>query len=417
MAQGSLPQSYPERVTVMPASKVLSPGEQVAQRTITTYTLTPAQLRQSEGLYRTGIVLSFAYPALELVIVAVILWTRFGARLQRLAERASRNRFVQACIFVPLLLVVFNLLELPLEIYSHHLSLAYGLSIQGWGSWLWDQAKSAGLGLPVITLCVLGIYRAIRKTRLWWLWGWLVAVPLMAIVVFLSPVVLDPIFNRFDPLKATNPELTVQLQSLARSSGLEIPESHIFLMHASDKVTTYNAYVTGFGATKRIVVWDTTARDMTLPQTLFIFGHEMGHYVMHHIYLGMALSAVGMFIGFWLLSVLLPWMIERWGAGWGVASLGEWASLPLMIGVITVLSFVSAPLDSTISRQMEHAADVYGLKVTLPVTPNARQVAAQSFQLLGEKSFSYPDPSRLYVVWHYSHPPIAERIRFVLGAD
>jgi Zn-dependent protease with chaperone function len=401
----------------MPATNVLSPGEQVAQRTITTYTLTPAQLRQSEGLYRTGIVLSFAYPALELAIVAAILWTRFGARLQRLAERASRNRFVQACIFVPLLIILISVLEMPLEMYSHHLSLAYGLSVQSWGGWLWDQAKSAGLSIPVITLCTLGIYRAIRKTRRWWLIAWMVSVPLMAFVVFLAPVVLDPIFNRFDPLKATNPELTVQLQSLARSSGLEIPESRIFLMHASDKVTTYNAYVTGFGATKRIVVWDTTARDMTLPQTLYIFGHEMGHYVMHHIYIGMALSAVGMLAGFWLLSVLAPWMIAHWGARWGVASLGEWASLPLLIGIITVLSFVSAPLDSTISRQMEHAADTYGLKVTLPVTPDARQVAAQSFQLLGEKSFSYPDPSRLYVVWHYSHPPIAERIRFVLGQD
>jgi Zn-dependent protease with chaperone function len=401
----------------MPDAKVLSPGEQVAQRTITTYTLTPAQMVKSEGLYRTGIVLSFAYPALELAIVAAILWTRFGSRLQRLAERASRNRFVQACIFVPLLLLLFNLLELPLEIYSHHLSRAYGLSVQGWGSWLWDQAKSMAISIPMMTLCLWGIYAAIRKTRRWWLWGWFVGVPLMAFIVFLSPVLLDPVFNRFDSLKATNPELTTQLQSLARSSGLNIPESRIYLMHASDKVTTYNAYVTGFGATKRIVVWDTTARDMTVPQTLFIFGHEMGHYVMHHIYIGMALSAVGMFVGLWLVSVLVPWMIQRQGARWGVASLGDWASLPLLIGVVTVLSFVSAPLDSTISRQLEHAADAYGLQVTLPVTPNARQVAAQSFQLLGEKSYSYPEPARLYVVWHYSHPPIAERIHFVLGEE
>ncbi len=401
----------------MPNAKVLSPGEQVAQRTITSYTLTPAQMVKSEGLYRTGIVLSFAYPALELAIVVAILWTRFGARLQRLAERASRNRFVQACVFVPLLMLVFSLLELPLEMYSHHLSLAYGLSVQRWGGWFWDQAKSAGLSIPVITLCLWGIYAAIRKTRRWWLRGWVVSMPIMAIMFFLSPVLIDPIFNRFNPLQATNPELTTQLQSLAHGSGLEIPKSRIFLMHASDKVTTYNAYVTGFGATKRIVVWDTTARDMTVPQTLFVFGHEMGHYVMHHIYLIMALFAVGMFAGFWLVSVLVPWMIERWGAGWGVATLGDWASLPLLIGVVTVLSFISAPLDSTISRQMEHAADAYGLQATIPVTPDAHQVAAQSFQLLGEKSFSYPEPSRLYVIWHYSHPPIAERIRFVLGNE
>ena len=116
-----------------------------------------------------------------------------------------------------------------------------------------------------------------------------------------------------NPWRKTNPELTAQLQSLAHSAGLQIPESRIFLMHASDKVTTYNAYVTGFGATKRIVVWDTTARDLTLPQTLFVFGHEMGHYVLHHIYLGLAFSALLMFAALWLIQRLAQAALARYG--------------------------------------------------------------------------------------------------------
>jgi Zn-dependent protease with chaperone function len=237
----------------------------------------------------------------------------------------------------------------------------------------------------------------------------------MAGMVFAAPVIIDPLFNRFEPLAKTNPELTTQLRSLAQSAGLEIPDSRIFLMHASDKVTTYNAYVTGFGATKRIVVWDTTARDLTRPQTLFIFGHEMGHYVLHHIYLGLAYSALLAFAGFWLTQRLAEAALARFGPRWQIRSLGDWSSLPLLIALAALLSFFGEPLANTFSRWEEHQADLYGLTVTRPVTKDSGQVAAQAFQLLGENSYSYPNPSPVLIFWSYSHPPIAQRIRFALS--
>jgi Zn-dependent protease with chaperone function len=234
-------------------------------------------------------------------------------------------------------------------------------------------------------------------------------------MVFAAPVLIDPLFNRFEPLAGTNPELTRQLRGLAQSAGLPIPESRIFLMRASDKVTTYNAYVTGFGATKRIVVWDTTARDLTLPQTLFIFGHEMGHYVLHHIYLGMGFAAVLLLVGFWLTQRLAQAALARYGKRWHIRAVGDWSSLPLLLLLAALVSFLGEPLGNSFSRWQEHQADLYGLAITRPVTPDAGQVAAQAFQLLGEKSYSYPTPSPLLVFWSYSHPPIAERIRFALS--
>jgi len=186
-------------------------------------------------------------------------------------------------------------------------------------------------------------------------------------------------------------------------------------MHASDKVTTYNAYVTGFGATKRIVVWDTTARDLTLPQTLFIFGHEMGHYVLHHIYLGLAYSALLFFAGFWLTARLAGAALARFGQPLQIRALGDWSSLPLLLLLASLLSFFGEPLASTFSRWEEHQADLYGLTVTAPVTKDAGQVAAQAFQLLGQNSYSYPNPSPFLVFWSYSHPPIAQRIRFAIS--
>ena len=398
------------------AAAKLSPGEVVAQRTITGYTLTPAQLRKSEALHRQSLALNFGSIFFSLAVLVVLLTVRFGPKVQRVAEAVSRKRLVQAFICVPTLLLMLALFDLPFAIYAHHISRAYGLSVQGWSGWLADQAKAELLTVVFATACAWGLYTGIRKapTR-WWFYSWLITLPIMAAMVFVAPVIIDPIFDRFDPLARTNPELTTQLRSLAHSSGLDIPESRIFLMHASDKVTTYNAYVTGFGATKRIVVWDNTARDLTLPQTLFIFGHEMGHYVLHHIYLGMAYTALLMFVGIWLIQRLALWALTRYGAALGIRSLADWSSLPLLVLLASLLSFLGSPLASTFSRWEEHNADVYGLSVTRPVTPDAAQAAAQSFQILGEKSYSYPNPSPFLVFWSYSHPPIAERIQFVLG--
>ncbi len=394
----------------------LSPGEAVAQHTITAYTLTPEQLRKSEGLHRIGVVLSLASTILGIAVLVALIYARFGPKLQRVAESISKRSLVQALIFIPALLLTLSLFELPLEVYGHHVSLAYGLSIQGWGSWLADWAKTELLILIFATLLLWGLYTGIRRSpRHWWFYAWLCMLPILAGMVFIAPVVIDPLFNRFEPLSKTNPELTTELRALAHSAGLEIPESRIFLMRASNKVTTYNAYVTGFGATKRIVVWDTTVRDLTRPQILFVFGHEMGHYVLHHIYLGLAYSALLLFAGFWLVQRLAPAALARWGQRWQIRTLGDWASLPLLIALAFLLSFFGEPLANTFSRWEEHQADVYGLKVTTPFTKDAGQVAAQAFQVLGENDYSYPHPSRFLVFWSYSHPPISDRIRFALS--
>jgi STE24 endopeptidase len=410
------PCSKPIHRGTMPSAATPSPGEVIAQRTITAYTLAPEQLRKSEGLHRTDVVLSLTSTIFGLAVLVALIAVRFAPKVQRVAESISKKRFMQALIVVPVLLLTLSLFDLPLEIYGHYISRAYGLSVQGWGSWLGDWGKAELLTVIFATLTLWGLYVGIRRApRHWWFYAWLFTLPIMAAMVFAAPVIIDPIFNRFEPLAETNPELTTQLRSLAHSSGLEIPESRIFLMRASDKVTTYNAYVTGFGATKRIVVWDTTARDLTLPQTLFIFGHEMGHYVLHHIYLGVAFSALLLFAGFWLIQRIAETVLARFGERWHIRAIGDWSSLPLLILLGSLLSFLGEPLGNAFSRWEEHNADVYGLAVTRPITKNAAQTAAQAFQLLGENSYSYPSPSPLIVFWSYSHPPIAQRIRFALS--
>lgn len=393
-------------------------GQSVTSYAPRGYALTAAQLRQSEALYHTRITLYAAGIAYKIAILAALLALGIAPRYRDLAERLARGRLLQAVIFVPLLMVTCNLLSLPIEIYRHHLQLSYGLSVEGWGSWFWDRAKMELVTLPVLVPLLWGLYALIgRSPARWWFYAWLAALPVLVFVVFIAPVVLDPLFNRFEPLEKTRPDLVSTIEQVAHRGGLRIPPSRVLLMNASEKVTTYNAYVTGIAATKRVVVWDTTARDLTVPQVLFIFGHEMGHYVLDHVYQGVAFAAALLLVALGLAKIIADKALARGGGRWGIRGLSDWASLPLLLLICGVLSFLGQPLANGFSRHLEHQADIYGLEVTHGIVADAPETAARDFQLLGEKSLSYPYPNRLFVFWAYDHPPIADRLCFALDYD
>jgi Zn-dependent protease with chaperone function len=290
--------------------------------------------------------------------------------------------------------------------------------VQSWGSWFWDRAKLELVALLLLVPLLWGFYALIaRNPARWWIYAWLASLPVLVCVIFVAPVVLDPLFSHFEPLEKTRPDLVSAIERVAQRGGLEIPPSRIFAMNASEKFTTYNAYVTGIATTKRVVVWDTTARDLTVPQVLFIFGHEMGHYVLNHIYQGMVLAATLMLAALGLGKIIADRLLARWGQRWGICGLSDWASLPLLMLIFAVLSCLGEPLANGFSRHLEHQADIYGLEVTHGIVPNAPETAARDFQLLGEKSLSYPYPNRWFVFWAYDHPPIADRLRFALDYD
>src|SRR5208282_1806750 len=130
----------------------------------------------------------------------------------------------------------------------------------------------------------LFLYAVIRRSpRRWWLYFWLATLPMIAVVMYLEPMIIEPMFYRFEPLSATHPALVDQLEGLVARAGLSIPRDRMFEMKASEKLNSLNAYISGFGGSKRVVVWDTTLQKLTTPETLFVFGHEMGHYVLGHI--------------------------------------------------------------------------------------------------------------------------------------
>jgi Zn-dependent protease with chaperone function len=236
-------------------------------------------------------------------------------------------------------------------------------------------------------------------------------------VVFIAPVLIDPLFFHFEPLERKAPDLVSRIEQVTARGGLAIARDRMFLMDASRKLNALNAYVTGFGASKRVVVWDTTLARMTTPQTLFVFGHEMGHYVLAHIPKTILFVAGLLFVAFFLAYRVLGRTLPPREVRWGIHGLADWASLPVFGLALVVANELTLPAVNAYSRAQEHAADVYGLEVIHGIVPDSNRVAAESFQILGQINLADPNPAPFVKFWLYSHPPVADRLAFAASYD
>jgi STE24 endopeptidase len=387
----------------------------LSDRHVTAYTLPPDLHKKAHLLSRIGFWGRLAGFVYSVIVLLLILRWNWAARFRDWAERTTKNRFLQACIFAPPILLSIAVLSIPFDIAQEWVERKFGLSVQSWPSWLWDWTKGQFLSFILGAILIWILYAVIRKSpRRWWFYFWLVSLPITVILVFLQPVVVDPLFNKFEPLESKDPVLTASLERMVQHAGQQIPPERMFWMDAAAKTTALNAYVTGLGASKRIVVWNTTIAKMNSPQIVFVAGHEMGHYVLNHVWKGLAFAAVSLFIIFWLGAKTIGGLLARNGAQWGIRGLDDWASFPALMLLLTIFFFVASPIFNAQSRYVEHQADQYGLEVTHGLTSDSSQIAAQSFQVLGEVNLSDPDPIPLDVFLFYSHPPISDRVRFAL---
>jgi Zn-dependent protease with chaperone function len=396
------------------AAMALGPGMGLAQPA---YTLPPDKLAKAEALARIRTVLYFGDAVWGLAVLWLLLETGVAARLAAWIEQHTRHRAVQGLQFFAVLLVVLSLADLPIGAYAHWVSLQYGISVQGWGSWLVDLGKAlaltVGLGAPILLL----FHWIVRKApRRYWLWGWAAAVVLMVIGALIEPLG-EPIFNKFEPLAKSNPALIAKLEKVVARTGTSIPPERMYLMKASLKTNGLNAYVSGIGATKRVVVWDTTAGRIPDDEVLFIFGHESGHYVLRHIPKGLALGAVSMLLVFWLCARLADWLVRRRGARWGASSLSARSGFVVLLLVAAVANFALEPVDNAFSRHFEHEADVYGQEAVHGIVADPQQTAVRAFNDLGAAWLETPTPGPFIVWWSYSHPSIPARAEFARGYD
>jgi len=382
------------------------------------YTLSQDRYEKAVTYSRASYTLYFVSVALSLLAIVILLQLGIAAKFRDWAESVSDKRWLQALVFMPLLVITLDVIALPLRAYGHVLSRRYEVSVQNWGSWFLDWSKeqllTAGFAL-IVGLILSAVIR--RSPRRWWLYFWFAALPVLLFFVFISPWFIDPLFNTFEPLQASHPDLVAAIEKLTVHAGVPIRPNRMFLMKASEKTNAINAYVTGLGASKRVVVWDTTIQKMTTDETLFVVGHELGHYVLGHVWKGFLFFAALLLVAFYALFRALHWALGRWSGDWRIYGPEDWASLAVLLLLLEIAMFLASPVVNGFSRMQEHAADVYGLEVIHGVVPNSSEVAAQAFQILGEVDLADPNPPEFITFWLYSHPPLADRLVFAYSYD
>jgi Zn-dependent protease with chaperone function len=391
------------------------------------YSLPPEKLVQAITLSHIRIALHFADAFWGLAVLWMLLTSRAAAGLSAWTERVVGSvrgrRWLQGLLFFSLFLLITALASLPFEAVAHLVSRHYGISVQGWGGWLADVAKSAGLsvlfGAPLLQL----FHQIVRASpRRYWLWLWIVALPLIVLITFAEPL-LDPVFNQFEPLAQNHATLVAKLETVVARTGAQIAPQRMFLMKASAKSTGINAYVTGLGATKRYVMWDTAINRLPDDEVLFIFGHESGHYVLNHIPQELAGAALGLFFVFWGSAAFAGWLTRRFGAHWrlgsedGSAALASRQGFLALLFAFSVASLLLEPVGNTFKRHFEHQADVYGQEAIHGLVADPQKTAVSAFNHLGEAWLEDPNPAPFIEFWEYSHPSVQSRANFAAHYD
>ena len=381
-----------------------APGPAQTEARVAVPEPSPAALRyyhSGNQLWAVGTLLGFLVPAL-------LLFTGFSARLRELAFRLARRWLPALALYAFLFILSTAVLTLPFDYYQSFVrEHAYGLSNQGLGKWLGDWLKAVGLSGLGLALVLWIPYLLLRRSpRRWWLYAGLATLPVATVVLIVSPVWIDPWFNDYGPLK----DRALERRILAVADRAGVSGSKVFEVNKSVDTRTVNAYVTGVGATKRIVLWDTILAKLEPEQLEFVVAHELGHFVLHHVRAWILVVTLLATLSLYVVHRVAGLVIARFSRRLGFERLSDFASLPLLILLGTAVSFLATPLLLAFSRYQEHEADRFAIELT-----RNNRAAATTFVRLQEENLTAPRPGALYNLWRASHPSLGDRIDFANG--
>jgi len=362
---------------------------------------TPTALRYYTSGNRLWVLDQFV----SIALLVVILFTGFSARLRNWARWIGRNWFFTIVVYFALFTIVTSAITLPLTYYEEFVRQhAYGLSNQTLQKWWTDSLISLAVTCVAGGLFLWVPYLLLRKSpRRWWLYTAIALVPFIVLANLVAPIWIAPLFNKFEPMQ--DKVLEQKILSLAGRAGIE--GSRVYQVNKSVDTKTLNAYVAGLFGTKRIVLWDTTLKRMTDRELLFVMGHEMGHYVLHHVWQAIAFSVVIIAASLYVAYLTAGAVIARFGRRWGFTSLADVASLPLLLLLMSAFGLVVTPLQLAFTRHLEHESDRFGLEIT-----QTNHSAGTAFVKLQQDVLANPRPGLLYKIFRESHPPLGERIDF-----
>ena len=366
----------------------------------------PEPSEQAMRYYRSGNILWFVEQAWSIAVLVLLLATGLSAALRNLARRIGRNWFFTIVCYFALFTLLTSFIDLPLSYYTEFVRQhAYGLSNQTFGKWFGDTLKSLAVACIVGALVMWVPYLLLRKSpRRWWLYTAMALVPFIILANLVAPIWIAPLFNKFEPMQ--DKVLEQKILSLAGRAGIE--GSRVYQVNKSVDTKTLNAYVAGLFGTKRIVLWDTTLNRMNDRELMFVMGHEMGHYVLHHVWQSIAFSVVILAASLYVAYRTAGAVIARFGGRWGFTTLADIASFPLLLLLMSAFGLVVTPLELAFTRHVEHEADRFGLEIT-----QTNHSAGTAFVKLQQDALANPRPGLLYKIFRESHPPLGERIDFV----
>jgi STE24 endopeptidase len=296
-------------------------------------------------------------------------------------------------------------ITLPLTYYEEFLRQhEYGLSNQTLQKWWTDWLTALAVTCIAGGLFLWVPYLLLRKSpRRWWLYTAAAAIPFIVVANLVAPIWIAPLFNKFEPMR--DQTLETRILGLADRAGIE--GSRVFEVNKSIDTKTLNAYVAGVWQTKRIVLWDTIIARMDDRELLFVMGHEMGHYVLGHVWQLVALSSLLILALLFAAYKTMGAIVARWAHRFGFSDIADVASLPLLLLVTSVFSLLIAPVQLALTRHLEHEADRFGLEIT-----QTNHSAGTAFVKLQQDALGNPWPGPLFKLWRAHHPPLGERIEF-----
>jgi STE24 endopeptidase len=389
-------------VIQVPAEAQASPHFDATAATNAYLAQIPADKTARSDAYFEGgywmILWDFLYGA---VVALLLLNLRWSARMRDLAERVTRFKPLQTFVYWLQCLFVATILLFPLTAYEDYFrEHKYGLATQTFGPWMWDQVKGFAVDVVLLGPLVMLLFGVVRRLpRTWWIWGAVVSVGFLAVVILITPVYIVPVFNTTKILD--NPKIVDPILSMARANG--IAAKNVYEIDASKQTTRMSANVSGFANTMRITLNDNLLRRGSPEEIQAVMGHEMGHYVMKHIYESIMFFSIVIVLAFVYLYWGLGWALKRWGGKWQIRGVDDPAVLPLAVLLFSTFIFVFTPILNTFTRTLEYEADMYGLN-----TSRQPDGFAQAAIHLGEYRKMSPGPIEEW--FFFDHPSGRNRI-------
>ena len=364
-------------------------------------TVPPDKKARSDAYFEGGYWLQLWDFLFGAAVAIFLLQSRLSARMRDWAGRMSSWRGIRDLIYFIQFLLITAVIQFPLTVYEGYIrEHKYGLATQTFGPWMREQLIGLAVGAVMGGIAVMVLYWIIRRLGAnWWVWGAAVSIVFLAIASLIGPVYIAPLFNTFKKLE--NPKIKDPILSLARANG--IPATEVYEVDASRQSTRVSAYVSGFLGTERIVLNDNLLNRCTPEEIQSVMGHEMGHYVLHHIYKDVLFFGVLFVAGFAFLNWGIRWSLARWGEKWGVREITDVAAMPLAVLLLSIFFFVLTPVTNNWIRMQEYEADIFGLNA-------ARQPDGEALVDLKLGDYRKLDPSPIEEMIFFDHPSGRTRI-------